>query len=437
MNLIGWSNQYTELFQNIVSFSVSLYTYVSLYYYWSGEKDIETLRNLAWIIIAQCAVDLPLAQNEFILHHILTAAQIGLQLYNLQWPSPIHVQTTILVFLSAELSTVFYVLRNVSPNKNNFFMRMNDACFIFTFLGTRGYLMYTYVVANETYYNMLHHYAWMVDETRSVFLNIGMTVVLHGITWTFFGLNLYWCTLICKKLAKQLGAKGTTDHDRKIQIQHCESIVKWGGVAQLAILLSVYKNITGAVRLDISGVCFLAITTYGYHSALEKLLKITGSDWNINVLRDDVVDSYLMDIIMIHVRVPLYLISLVYQVAPNNTGTWFCMFVCCLLHGWGIIEYLTFIFELFVGSDTFLLEEPEEGQYKTDIISAFMGWPIGCSTLFVICMSSSVEYSAAKATIFVLLCLAIRIRPFYDYNHVYVHALLLVQTWLLCSIPQK
>jgi len=100
----------------------------------------------------------------------------------------------------------------------------------------------------------------------------------------------------------------------------------------------------------------------------------------------------------------------------------------CLRH------YIHFLWEMCGRGDTFLLEEPAEGHYKTEIISILMGWPVGISTLFLMVVSGSVEYAAAKCVVFVLLCMAMWVKPLYDYNHLYVHALLLVQTGVMCWV---
>jgi len=424
---------------------MSAYTYWQLgTYYATGATDTALLRRLMNTIGVHCLVDLPLAQNELILHHLLVFGLVALQEYHFSFVGapPPHMATSVAVFCAPELSTLFYVIRIMydkyfsGNNGNNpWFMQVNDVCFMASFVGTRGVLLFTQVVANPAYYDVLYHFAWIATpvHTGGIF-NMALTAAQHSVTWGFFGLNLYWCSLLLKKAAKMCGARGSTDEARTSKRRWTESLVKWGGVAQLGIALYHYKSGVYTALLDVTGIALLAVSTFWYHSTLEDELSKTTTQWNLDVLQDTVLDSYAVDIAMIHVRVPMYLASLTFTRMPNHVLAWTAWVGCSVLHGCGLYQYIEFLLEMHARGDTFLLEEPEEGHYKTEIISILMGWPVGWSTVFLMVLSGSVEYAAAKATVYVLLCLAMWVRPLYDYNHLYVHLLLLVQTWIMCSV---
>jgi len=236
-------------------------------------------------------------------------------------------------------------------------------------------------------------------------------------------LNLYWFSIILKKIVKSLP---------KLSSLNCEKALKYTYLLSLfgsLYLYRPYQNILFAI--DIIGQSILCISSYEYHKSLELELAKGTPDDKIDVLNNHLIWKYLNDIICIHIRCfgCILVHTNLFSGHSNNLNI-FYIFVSFIVHLLSVYHYVKFITTLKNEGKTFYLTE--QGSYKQNIINCLSGSAILVDTL--ICMTNT-NFSARTYLLVITFIIYISnyIRPLYNMSHLGLHILFFFQTLALCQ----
>ena len=238
--------------------------------------------------------------------------------------------------------------------------------------------------------------------------------------YTLYILNLYWLSIIIKKIVKPL---------IKLSSLYCEKALKYTYLLSLfgsLYLYRPYQNILFAI--DIIGQGILCISSYEYHYSLEKELAKGVSEDKIDVLSNHIIWKYLDDIICIHIR--CFGCVLVHTSGYISAMNLFYTYLSFILHTTSIYHHVKFITTLKNEKETFYLTE--QGTYKNNMINFLSGSAILMDT--IICLTNSNFYARTNLLIITFLIFIYSyVRPLYNITHLGLHILLGFQTLALCQ----
>ena len=404
----------------------------------TGWLDIASPKLLLNIIFTHAITDIFFVNNELKIHHICVVLIITYEyFYNTQNESIFFVKE----LLCTEISTIFYVViyylqyvKNMSNSIANNMRRvgitfidnatiyntfnalemLNMFIFFATFFYTRVYNYYFTIIMNPNVDVLLNKY---YDNNIVSFIHI-----YSG----FFGLyllNLYWFTVMCKKMYKLLFSK-----------YNCyiwsEWVLQYFYMLNIPIAAYVYGHSTSSSEyyiLDMIGIVFLSITSYYYHRSNYQGLIEEGP--NFNMLDKSRIWYCVSDNFGITLRAfgGVLTKSLIKQ---NKLFTFFTSVVFIQ----NIISLSNIIFYLLNES----LHNSIYSYSSTDcehskIINFLIGSIVVADTL-TISIGSNRELIVTNCLIVYVLILVMAMKPFYKFNHVVIHSLLLFETYNLCKV---
>jgi hypothetical protein len=406
-----------EFYSFCISITISLFVSIrlGLYYY---TDDIGYLSYLSKAIMAHCASDLLITRKlDAQIHHIITLGILSavsyVQMDNVAiYPTMLP---SVLTFYSVELSTVFlninYVLENLVnvPKTYAIVAHFNRFVFIALFFKTRIYGFYPLLSNNHTYV------IWNQFVGHSSY----WTMHLYGFVYAFWFLNLYWYTVLCKMLYKQLviGLFPQWNTD-----QMCSSIVAYSGLSWIAYALyNYYWNPHWLYLVDIFGITMLSVSSYFFHSSCVASCNIKK---HINYISDSIFVPFLSDIYCIRIRSFLIIVVAVY----NSVYAKQYILLSILLN---IVSFTYFMAKMLEmrsqGVPVYSVSDPKLSQlmnihYLTVILDILIG-----------CISTNERICWFRiSTIIFMLCAIGIIRPLYNLNHVAIHAMCyLLTVWSL------
>ena len=395
------------LFQNIYALYFICYSVYSIYY-WINTSNYISILNALIKLRLFLITDFLLCSNEVYIHHIAA-------LY-ITHNSIIYFNTDMLYYISiilgTELSTFFLVIKLVSEyyQLKNKLTTINDLLFIITFIYTRLYLYSKYIIFNNNFNELIYKY-YDYPYITIVFVYI------------LYILNLYWFSIILKKIVKSLP---------KLSTLYCEKALKYTYLLSLfgsLFLYRPYQNILFGI--DIVGQGILCISSYEYHHSIELELAKGIPEDKIDVLSNHIIWKYLNDIICIHIRcfgcVLVHTNLFSGHITAMNLAYAYLLFI---IHSLSIYHYVKFITKLKNEGETFYLTE--QGTYKNNVINFLSGSAIVMDTF--ICMTNTNFYVRTNLLIIIFLIFIYSyIRPLYNMNHLGLHILLGFQTLALCQ----
>jgi hypothetical protein len=284
----------TELLKNIqnchciVVSSITMYCLYNHYYL----QNVYIMKYNFMLISGQCLLDLLITDKpEIIFHHIVT---LSLCSFDLQYV-PIISNTGFdfnnnrAIMVMTELSTIFLVLRDWLKNYNKLLQSVNDICFISSFSIIRLYMVPVYMLLNGQYIQEINKYTtpntivWLCYQTSLC---------------SFMFLNIYWGTLIVKKLVKSI-----RPYLYIFTYTNNEYLLQYTYMFSPFISVYAYMPLTNTYYIiDIIGQSILAVSSMFYHNKLYQILTYSPVDYKINILNTDIFHYYLDDIVSIHVR---------------------------------------------------------------------------------------------------------------------------------------
>jgi hypothetical protein len=409
------------VFQNLYALFFVSYSLYSIYD-WITSSNTITLYNTSILMRYFLSFDVLFCSNDLIIHHIAAISIIHSSIICTSINSnllPIFYSNDqfpfyVTIIYSTELSTLFLIFKSLANQFKikNKLTAINDLLFLTTFVYTRIYLYSRYLILNKQMYNLFQ------ENLSPLYNNI-----ICASVYTLYILNLYWFSLIIKKLVKSLP---------KLSSLYCEKALKYTYLLSLfgsLYLYRPYQNILFAI--DIIGQGILCISSYEYHYSVELELAKGIPEDKIDVLSNHIIWKYLNDIICIHIR--CFCCVLVHtnlfsgHITAMNLAYAYLSFI---LHSLSIYNYVKFITELKNKGETFYLTE--QGTYKNDVINFLSGSAIVMDTL--ICMTNT-NFSVRTNLLIITFIIYIYsyVRPLYNMTHLGLHILLGFQTLALCQ----
>ena len=411
------------IFQNIYALIICCQSLYSIYD-WRNTGNVESLITSAKYFRGYLMMDLLLCSGEVYIHHIASLCINQLVINNsIFFKDPLVFYSTIVC--GVELSSLFLIFRSLTEQFKikNKLTTINDILFLTTFTYTRIYLFSKYIILDKKFNDILIDNLSLTTSFTITPYILFDNIIMQGSLYTLYILNLYWFSLIIKKIVKILP---------KLSSYYCEKALKYTYLLSLfgsLYLYRPYQNILFAI--DIIGQGILCISSYEYHYSLELELAKGVPEDKVDILSNHIIWKYLNEIICIHIRcfgcVLVHTNLFSGHTSALNVAYAYISFI---LHASSIYHYVKFIKELKNEGETFYLTE--QGTYKNDVINFLSGSAIVMDTL--ICMTNTIFSVRTNLLIITFLIFIYSyIRPLYNMNHLGLHILLGFQTLALCQ----
>ena len=406
------------IFQNIYALIICCQSLYSIYD-WRNTGNVESLITSAKYFRGYLMMDLLLCSGEVYIHHIASLCINQIVINNsIFFKDPLVFYSTIVC--GVELSSLFLIFRSLTEQFKikNKLTTINDILFITTFIYSRIYLFPKYMILDKKYNDILidnlsltTSFTTFITHPPYIFSD---NIIMQGSLYTLYILNLYWFSLMIKKIVKPL---------IKLSSYYCEKALKYTYLLSLfgsLYLYRPYQNILFAI--DIIGHGILCISSYEYHKSLELEIAKGVPEDKIDILSNNIIWKYLNDIICIHIR--CFGCILVHTSGHTSALNLAYAYISFILHSASVYHYVKFIKELKNEGETFYLTE--QGTYKNDVINFLSGSAIVMDTL--ICMTNTNFYVRTNLLIITfLIYIYSYIRPLYNMTHLGLHILLFFQ----------
>jgi hypothetical protein len=394
--------------QNIYCLGIVSYATVTML-----SSNIELQQTAINIVKWQCILEILLCRPDVILHHIAVLCILYPVTNNFDVIT--HFIPEMITVLQTEISSIFLSLRGIIPTKYTRFHIINNLCFLFTFVYTRLYQYINYIIYNESMYNNIILY---YTPSNATILVIG----LHSL----FYVNIYWGAIIIKTIIKPFQMS-----DFMPTFYQCEHIIKYTYFLSSTVCFYIYYPLENAwCYMDILGVSILSISSYYYHNmttyfAIDK-----------NSLDDDFVWYYIKDIVCIHLRCFLCIVTntniYIRSLSDVFNMKMMLLYTSFIIHYVGIDQFIKYIKVLKDSNESMPLHKGVPPKFMR--IQLFQGIPVIIDSL-IIAYSSNHIY--ARNNIFLITAIIIinlLVGPLYQMNHLMFHILLLCQTFFLCQM---
>lgn len=410
-----------EQWQPVAALSVIAYT---MYLYFT---DSILLCNKA--LTTYFAVDIFFAQPEAIFHH--TLCLLSLSCRSTYGVSDAESIVMLKPMIKTEISTIFLFIKffydqNKWDNKiAKTLYNINDFVFIATFVKTR--------IWDLTFYSMLDP---EVHEINRFYLQDSILRNLHFYVG-FFGLyvmNLYWFSIICRKIFKELVANTRVACINTALF--AERVLSWTMFFTVVPFAHIARNVFERGDMEASqssqvyyvyGIAALSIASHLYHSKKRRILesdkqviiynnvKVDG----ISNLDNDASIEFFFDAGAIHFK------SMMSLVAIGSDRGWSSM----MLHsGCFLGSYV------YASMQTQIVQnEDKENRKHMNVLTAFAIVPALHDLFFIMCAVDDRIFQMKIAITIAALGAIMKVKPFYNLNHVAVHVFVILQTWIIAN----
>jgi hypothetical protein len=409
--------------QNVSAILIGLYTlYTILNPVNYGYYDVSTNTIMTAFAIIDAFF---LVKKDLFVHHICILMFVFYRNY-------FHVRdyygtlmTTELI--KTELSTIFIVLDYWIPKKYALVKGANSIVFVISFFKFRLYDMFYSIATNQDLYTNMNR---IIDGRI-----LGYTVC-YGAFFTLYALNLYWFVIIMKKFYKALFSKYDSYVNAEYILQHTYDVC-----LLICLYIYIYENPSNFKKgyskycvYDIIGISILTCFSFVYHASNYYSLVNDGEEFNCmkfpNVL------YYIWDNFAIRLRVFLTILtntSIRYELGyPHTTPIIYLVGVANFLSSSFIAGILMYLNRSQVNYP-FILNNPIADKYSK-ILGAIGAAPIILCTFLMSIGVNDLGLIVHNYIVLYLLMLVTVIRPFYKFNHVLIHVILMYETWVLCKI---
>ena len=386
--------------QNAHVLCVTISCGIGLVYYANYSYDL--IPYLSKLIIVQCSVDLLLTNKlDIVFHHLITISMAYFSFS--QFPSsPVTIQMPYAVIISSEISSFFLILNRYFPKSS-----INHVCFISTFLYTRIYLYLRFCLFNQEYMTF-------VQET----LTFDKVVCHHFLLYAFLFINVYWASIIIKTIYKKLIKK---DHS---SFRLNEYLLQYTYFLSPVISFLTYgTNSNPLFLLDVLGQSILSVNSYYYHHALYKAIKRQPNK-PINILDNDICNSYIVDILSIQLRT--FLTVFVNMSRVENGMVYLGLLSSAQMYiGYRFYDY---IMDMKTRKQIILY-----GGEK-NIVEYFLYLPKVVCILIGIFHNNDRDATNHLILSCFFLSSCIFLKPFYELNHFFIHIGLLYQSYAISGV---
>lgn len=404
-----------EKYENIASFfttSLSLGSLVAYKYF-----DNNTfLQPTTYVIFSYCFMDMFFCKKELLIHHLLTISGILFcYIHNVEIE---HTKSLYFSIISTELSTIFYIFYCWMSESNGTFMKIvksiNYILFTVAFTKLRVYDYYYLVTDPETY------------TILSKYTSGDITLCLHAYS-TILGLfimNLYWFSLICKKLYKNVIIK----YIPKINSDYtAELFLQYTFFSNMYAVITKYGS-NDVFFYDVVGIATLTLGSFIYHRTLVNNFK---TNTVINYTSNEIIIPYIFDTLSIHIR-SFFVVLTNYM---NDTSYKHNrLLFTAVVHIVAAFSFLIYLINLLVKGEKFIYDSDskEPNHYKT-LFYLLVMVPSGIDILLIFYNTPSISANIDLLIINCVIAVMIGVQPFYKLNHLFIHGAIYIQTHALIN----
>ena len=399
--------------QNINSLVVSTCASICSIYYFTTSSQLFIPYTLK-MIMAHCTIDLLMTNKMDVLIHHMIIIGLGSFFFYKQIPvEDVHFETIILSL--TEVSSIFLVGHDWIQ-KNSPLYELNNYMFISTFFYTRLYLCPKYLLLDT--------------NSNNYFMTTTLTFTdkawYYGSQYAFMAINVYWGSILIKTICKKL----RKCYPSIFSYETSEFCLQFTYYFSLILALYVYSPNINYQWLDISGIMLLTYNSGQYHHVLyNTLINNKNNEKNndvtnkFNVLSPRIRMYYVSDIVSIHVRCVLYIVS---RILPLNHSSLLTLGCVLAFHSIALYQFYEYVF--------YMLENKFASNYssKDTLMDHAIRLPVLFDMFLSFVYSNTMEnaHHNLLAVMFIAACLFIR--PGYELNHTFLHIGLIYQTYTLC-----
>lgn len=392
--------------QNCHTITTSIICGAGLLYYTFAVpvySAIAVIPYLQTIVIVQCSFDLFLTNKpDIFFHHLVAISMCYLSLTYLSSELE-HIHLPSAIVISSELSSFFLVMMDWSPKW------VYTAGFLAVFYYTRIHLFVKY---------------YLFDDSFSSLENPSLNLWAKCNMVCFLCINIYWCGLIAKKIYKEIRSTMESYHTHK----NIEFILQFTyGLCPL-ISLYTYRNCTDLLFLvDIFGQVLLVMTSYYYHNALFKQLKIGRKADEIDLCNVSIFSYYISDIVYIQFRTFSVVAVNLLQMRDVQIGS-MMIYHMVLLQFVALYFFCEFSFDMRDTNQVMLYT----GKKTWMSYALYIPFVITTGVFYF----HNNDQTAANHVLLssVLIAVNMAVKPFYEMNHLVLHMLLYYQTYALSAV---
>ena len=405
----GKLNKYKKITTFIIALLIS--SFISMYYV---THHIFLLEILPYLIFGYLFCDSFVTKGVPMIHHI---CGLICSYNSIKYFSKGYEQLHFLTIFNTEISTVFLIIKewmdecNFKKNVTNIVLyNINDLLFLSSFFKLRIYDFYNLFQNPETY-KIVNGYTSDKPITKtSVYIGLyGLLIV-----------NIYWFSIICKKLYKQIIVKFLPVINNK---RVSEFILTFSFFVNFYIAyLKYFVYMNNYHFFDLFGIFLLSFVSGNYHYSKYRYLKHNSV---IIVTSNELLEPFIYDKYAIQLRsfLALTTISLI-----RETSRKFIYLSVCY-HAISLANFNMNIIKTLFTNKQIVYDESEDSKKiikKLDTISTI---PCLIDTLMIICYhTNKYELKAELIIISSVIGLILSIKPFYNLNHVLLHLFLILQT---------
>ena len=400
-------------YERITSFSVALLTSICLLIY-NETKYAFFLKSLSYMLCVYLFCDLSIAKGDAIWHHFfsLCCGYSGIQFI------PMNLQYILfLPTFNTEISTIFFTtklwLDEYKGKKNslfNIFYGINDVLFFCLFFKLRIHDYYLNLVGNiETHIVISNSIVNIIDK---IIIYIG----LYGL----FTLNIYWFSIICKKMYKQLIMKMTPFLDNK---RTAECVLTISFFVNFYIAYVNYSiNMLNYHLLDLFGIFVLSVVSGNYYYSKYKYLE---NNQVINITSNELLEPFVYNKYAIQVRSFLALTTI--SLANGTTNKF--IYLSGIYHTMSFFSFNMNIIKILFDNNKIIYDESDISKMIIKKLDTITSIPCLLDTIIIIWYhTNNVCLKSELFFISIIIGVVLSVKPFYNLNHVLLHVLFLYQT---------
>jgi hypothetical protein len=368
----------------------------------------------AYLVLTYCFMDILFCRKDLRIHHLLTISTILFSfMYGMRIEDSINIYSTL---ISTELSTIFYIFDFwlVDYNGANIYIvkGINALIFATAFTKLRIHDFYYMLVNPETHTTLARYTNNRLIPTLQIYISI------IGL----FALNVFWFSLICKKIYKtvviRFVPKLNTDYV-------AEKLSTYTFFANMYAAATSYGS-NPAFFYDIFGISTLSICSYIFHGALAQNFKTQNV---INYTSPKLITPYILDTFAIHMRSFLVVVTNFMLSDPSKR---YFIFLSAQIHIVAIVCFFITLIHFVVTGKQFIYDSDskEPNKYKT-LFYLLLMVPSGIDCGLIFWNNPSISAKMDLLIINIVVAVVVAVQPFYKLNHLLIHLGLYIQTCVL------
>ena len=416
---------YLFLIKNTFFFFVAISSFISLY-----DKEIISYTTSTNLVSSYATFDLLFYKlsPDLIIHHILVLYVTFYNYYYGYLYETNYRDLMIEICLYFEISSIFMAFQTIhdkllpKKDKNHTILSMLlQFLFMGTFYKYRIENFYKEFVLNSDLHNHIYD---ICEKSENSILCKSHT---YNIYIGFFMLNIYWFTIMIKILYKKSGLK---DIFKKLSISFFENILTYTLLLTSLYMIYFYTILNDYKPLylyDIIGTFILGIASMKYHQFYAYFYQLKESEYSNKLLYN--MNFYtVIDQLCIKLRCILVIYS-IYGFSNK-------FIISALLHS---ICGSLFVYKSIKRCkredddiDKKIVYNYIENIYQN--ISLCGGLTFIIDNIIISTKNNENIYCKYNVLLGILIAMGFFIQPFYEINQVYIHILLIIQSYLLGEI---